>query len=398
MVLRLATSVGSGLLFALGAITAARLAYADIQSRRDTVPAVTSAARINGFASNTDYFERLAELEPDNSEEWLDAAIRTNPRDSSAWIANGLAAERHNDVQAAELDLLQAARIDQRYLPAWTLTNFYFRQADSGEYRQEFFWRWARRTASLTYDDFRPLLALAHSFEPSPRTVIEKLGDGTPLLRADLDYLVQQGHLDQAQEAARVLMQRRRDQKEDAPRLIALADRQIRAGRAPDALELWNAVSAPLDPDRGTILGNQDLMTEPTGLAFDWRLPRGDGLTSTWRPAWLSFSLSGDQPDHCVLVEQTLPLGRGKRYRLRFEYVTNALTSPTGLAWDLDGASGTDLSPVSSWRPAEFLLGPSQWSGETVRLGELHLSYRRKPGSVPAIGRIELRRLALEVL
>ncbi len=398
MALQVATSVGSGLVFALGAITAARLAYADIQSRRDTIFALTTAAEIDRFAPPAGYFERLAGFDPSNSEKWLDAAIQANPRDSRMWIAKGLAAERHSDIQTAEFDLLQAARIDQRYLPAWTLTNFYFRRAASGEYGQESFWRWARRTASLTYDEFRPLLALAHSFEPSPRTVIEKLAGGNRLLYADLDYLVQQGHLDQAQEVARILMARGGNEAADAPHLIALADRQIRAGRARDALELWNAVSAPLDPNRGTILGNQDLLTEPAGLAFDWRLPHAGGFTSTWRPARLSFSLSGKQTDQCVLLEQPVLLARGKRYRLRFEYVTNTLTSPTGLAWDLDGAPGTDLSPASSWRSAEFLLGPSQWSGETVRLGELHLSYRRKPGSVAAIGRIELRRLAMDAL
>ncbi len=393
-----ALAAACSLIFASAAVAAAQLGYAEIQSRRDNVFELTTAARIDRFAPPARYFERLAELDSANSDRWLDAAIQVNLRDATAWIAKGLAAERRNDDQAAEHDLLQAARFDQRYIPAWSLTNFYFRRASSGAYGQGPFWRWARRTAGLTYDDFRPLLALAHSLDPNPRSVIEKLGGGTRLLYADLDYLVQQGRLDWAQEVARVLMGRDRNETADAPRLIALADRQIRAGRARNALELWNAIFSPLDPERGPILANQDLMTDPTGVAFDWRIADGHGFASTWRPGQLKFSLSGDQPDDCVLLEQMIPIARGNLYRLRFEYITDELTSPTGLAWGFDGASGADLAPASSWHAAEFVLRPPESSGKTMRLGVLRFSYHRKPGTIRAAGRIEVRRFAIDAL
>jgi len=389
-------AAGWALLFALGAIAAAQLGYADIQSRRSDFVGLPTAVKLGRFAPPARYFERLADLDSANSEVWLDAAIRANSRDARAWIAKGLAAERRNDLEAAEHDLLQAAQIDHRYTPAWTLTNFYFRQVSSREYGQGRFWRWARKTAGLTYDDFRPLLALAHSLDPNPRSAIEKLGGGTRLLDADLDYLVQQKRLDQAQQVARVLMGE--NKAADAPRLLALADRQIRASHARAALELWNAVSAPLDPERGPILANQDLITEPTGVVFDWRLPGNKGITSAWRPGQLKFSLSGDQPDDCVLVEQMVPIVRGKLYRLRFGYNTDGLASRTGLAWDLDGASGTDLTPASSWQTAESVLRPTASSGDALRLGVLRLSYRRRPGTMRAAGWVEIRSLAMDVL
>ena len=94
----------------------------------------------------------------------LRVAVRLNPRLASAWIYLGLDAEADGDLAEAEQDLLQAARVDRQYLPAWTLANFYFRRGDTVN-----FWPWAARAASLTFDDYRPLLRLADALETSPR-------------------------------------------------------------------------------------------------------------------------------------------------------------------------------------------------------------------------------------
>jgi tetratricopeptide (TPR) repeat protein len=166
-----------------GILLSARQAYAELISRGfiagdDTTPALVRAAHLDRFAPPASYFLRLADLDPDRATHWLDAALQANPRLASAWIAKGLAAERNGDVQPAERELLQAASIDHQYLPAWTLTNFYFRRN-----RYADFWGWARRAAALTYDDFRPLLAMAHAVEPDPRAVIEKLGNGESFYR-----------------------------------------------------------------------------------------------------------------------------------------------------------------------------------------------------------------------
>jgi hypothetical protein len=128
------------------------------------------------------------------------AAVGVNPRLSSAWISLGLDAEANGNLAEAEADLLQAARVDHLYLPAWTLTNFYFRLGDV-----ENFWLWARRAAALTFDDYRPLLRLADALEASPEQVAVRLGGGAPLLRAYLDLLIGLGRLDSAQEVAGLL-------------------------------------------------------------------------------------------------------------------------------------------------------------------------------------------------
>ena len=159
---------------------AAWLAYAEIIFRGDTPEAVQRAIWLDRAAPNARYFERLAELDSGHADHWLREALRLNPRLSSAWIELG-----------AESDLLEAARVDHRYLPAWTLANFYFRAGS-----QEAFWPWARRAAGLAYDDPRPLLQLANAFDSDALRVVEKLGGSDALLRADLDYLVGDGRMD----------------------------------------------------------------------------------------------------------------------------------------------------------------------------------------------------------
>jgi hypothetical protein len=115
----------------------------------------------------------------------LEAQHTAHPLDTEVSIELGLDLERKGHVVQAEDTLLEAARYDRQLLPAWTLTNFYFRQE-----RTDDFWRWAARSATLTYDDFRPLLRLATSLERDPRVVVGHLGDRPPLLRAYLDLLI----------------------------------------------------------------------------------------------------------------------------------------------------------------------------------------------------------------
>jgi len=270
---------------------------------------------------------------------------------------------------------------------------------------REQFWIWARRAAVLTYDDFRPLLALAHAVEPDPCVALLKLGGSKALLRADLDYLAAQERFNDAQKIARMLLARSspHDVFSDAPRLLELADRQIRARNAAYALELWNAVEASLDhqqldPDRGLALANGDLLHYPTGVAFDWRLPRTGGVLAAWQTSQLTFSLSGDQPEACELLEQIVPVVRAQRYRLHFEYVTVGLASPTGIVWDLDGDETPALKPAGLWFATDAILRVSNSKAVWANLGRLRLLYRRQPGTVRLQGQVQLRHLRMEVL
>jgi len=149
-------------------------------------------------------------------------AVTLNPRLATAWIQLGLDDEAEGNLAAAEIELLRAARVDHQYIPAWTLTNFYFRRGDAVN-----FWLWARKAAARTFDDYRPLLRLADVLEPSPREVATRLGSKPPLLRAYMDVLIGAGRLDAAQEIATLLISHH-DRSDDA-RLADLADRRRRA-------------------------------------------------------------------------------------------------------------------------------------------------------------------------
>ena len=163
------------LFFGSAVFFTARLAVAEAEFRLHPETALHSLSWL-----------RAANLDRDEASPGeLRAALTLNPRMSSAWIHLGLDAEAEGNPREAETELLQAARVDHLYLPAWTLANFYFRRGEEDE-----FWPWARRAARLTYDDYRPLLRLADALDTSPQRVALRLGGGAPLLRAYLDLLI----------------------------------------------------------------------------------------------------------------------------------------------------------------------------------------------------------------
>lgn len=143
---------------------------------------------------------QLAEMDHTKRLHWLRAAAGASPRASGAWIALGLEYERLQRMPEAEQALLEAARLDRQYLPAWTLANFYFRRQAQSE-----FWRWAARAAALAYDKPLPLIRLADFFEPDPERLLQRLEAGAELTRVYLDYLIGERRLELAGKAARVL-------------------------------------------------------------------------------------------------------------------------------------------------------------------------------------------------
>jgi len=125
----------------------------------------------------------------------LREAVEQNPRFSAGWMELGLEAERGGQLEEAEAELLRAAHYDHRFLPAWTLANFYFRRNN-----QEEFWTWAPQAARLTYDDYRPLLRLCDALEGDPQRVIARLGASGRLVRAYADLLIREQRRKEAEQ------------------------------------------------------------------------------------------------------------------------------------------------------------------------------------------------------
>ncbi len=374
---------GAGVLLSgFAALTAVRLAVAETIFREDTPEAIERAAALEGSTPSAKFEERLAELDPAQARRALDRIVTAiNPRSSAAWISLGMLDDSAGDFQSAERRLLEAARIDHQYLPAWTLANFYFRRGN-----REMFWQWMARAAPLNFDEFPPLLRLCDQFEPDPARMLAHLGDVRRIRAPYLDFLIQEKRFDAAQEVAREMS----GDRANDPYLINLADRQLQAGNAAAAIEMWNAASGlgPIEPTAGKILTNGDLARAPSNLGFDWRLGQVEGVASNWRPLELTFTLSGSEPENCVLLEETICLVP-RHFLLRFDYMTRDAPS-AGIRWSLDNNEGPVIEPSEHWREGAFQVP------RTRGLAHLKLLYRREPGTVRAEGGIEIRNLRLE--
>jgi tetratricopeptide (TPR) repeat protein len=372
--------------FGGAAVVAIRLAVAETLSRRNTLAAVQRAINLESPAPAAELEQMVAELDPVHARAALERAVETNPRSSAAWIALGLL-EETNDWSAAEKALRQAALLDHQYLPAWTLANFYFRRAN-----REQFWVWADRAASLAYDDLQPLLRLCDQFEPDAALMLAHFHDPGRLRAPYLNFLIGNNRLDAAQQVARAML----GERTNDPYLIGLADRQLGAGNAASAIELWNAAAGfpPIEPAAGRVLTNGDLRRAPLNLGFDWRVRQSEGITQNWRPSELVFTFSGSQPEACVLLEQTIYVVP-RHFRLRFDYLTvesslEGEPATTGLRWALDNIEGPRIEPSSRWTEGAFDLPRARG------LRNLRLFYRRETGTTRTEGRIEVRNLRLE--
>jgi hypothetical protein len=401
--------------FAVAILAAATLAWAETVAGRDTPAALERALRVETAclrAPSARRLERWAELAqwcelradpeclglPTNTgrtRTWqaLRRVVEVDPRRSSAWIALGLSAEQAGDWSEAERDLLEAARVDRQYLPAWTLANFYFRRGAEGA-----FWRWARLAALLTYDDFRPLLRLTGAFDADPARVLNRLGDGMALERGYITYLIGVNRLEAAQQVARRLAARRpSDTAMDRGLFTDLTERSIRTGQVGPALEFWNAVHAPaLNPGHGPILTNADFAHAPTAEGFDWRIAAGGeacpGTSGAWSPGQVRFHLSGGQSEDCLLLQQTLPVTSGTVYRLRFDYRTEGLAGSSGLRWTFDRIrSPENLAASAQWSFAE-----ATFHARSAGLATLEFWYHRDPGTIRQEGSVLLRNAHME--
>lgn len=372
-------SLAGTVFFGLAALAAVRLGVAETIFRQDTAEAIKRAIAIVGPAAA--FEQRLAEVDAPNARQALEQAVAADPRASAAWIALGLIEEADGEFEAAERSLSEASSVDRQYLPLWTLANFYFRRAN-----REKFWLSADRAASLTYDDFRPLLRLCDEFEPDPNRVLAHFRDSRRMQPPYLNFLIGEGRLDAAEQVAKGMW----NDRANDPLLIDLADREVRAGNPIPAIELWNAASGfrPLDPSRGRILTNGDLARAPLNLGFDWRMVETEGVAEAWKPSELVFTFSGSEPEACGVLEQTIYF-ISHHFRLRFDYLTGAV-APSGLRWALDNAAGPPLRASDEWKEGTFDIP------RTRGLAHLRLIYQREPGTTRTEGRIEFRNLRLE--
>jgi tetratricopeptide (TPR) repeat protein len=376
--------------FALGStlrLTAAECAWRWGSSPRAEWPIAVGNAR---------HFEDLAtEGEPALVRSSLRMALRWNPRDSTAWIALGLAAERDGDMDQAADCFLQAEKVDRQYLPAWTSANFFFRRSNDLQ-----FWRTAARAAAMSYDDPAPLIELTDRRAPNAIDGLGRLGDSARLERGYLHFLIGQGRWQEAVKiAARLCLLH---DGSDRELMLNFVDRLIAANEGEAALATWNRLDRTAIPDaaqRGALV-NRRFQRQPSGHGFDWRVTEPPGGSVHWEPSKLEFLLAESTPDACTLLEQWVALDPG-RYRLRFEYRTSGLAEETGLHWALlHGGRAEAWSAALVQAPRQASNGNVvEWNFRVATAGlyELAWVYTRVLGTIHREGRAALTLAGLEM-
>ncbi len=328
-------------------------------------------------------------------------AVSANRRRAPVWVELGLQAEADGHLEEAERCLLEAASVDRTYQTRWSLANYYFRRRDA-----EKFWPWARQAAEMSYFTQTALFRLCWQLDAAPSTILARAIPARPdLLAQYVVFLLDEGRLDETQAAARKLLPLAR--QSEASLLVRYCGRLAAAGRARTAVEFWNASCrrgllpfAPLDPDRGVSLTNGDFTAAPGAGGFDWRIGSAEGLAvfAVSSPPALRISLSGRQPEQCLLLEQLAPVRPGAAYRL--SYWTRAAPDGKtgGIRWRVTGLTGRE----------EYTSAPldgvgASWSQQStafrvpagVELVRLALEYRREPGRTRAETDLWLRQVNL---
>jgi tetratricopeptide (TPR) repeat protein len=368
-------TVAALLILIAAAVYSIRLAIADAAFRKQTPEGVARALEILPDRANY-LLLRALQLDYDgvDSMALLERAARVNPLSSAPRIRLGLAAEMRGDFSKAETWLLESARVDRQFEPRWTLANFYFRRE-----RWDDFWKWMRAALENSYGDRRLAFDLCWRVTQDSDEVLRRaIPDQHDVLARYLYYVMDQ-HRDAVGPVALKLAAL--GNMADVPLLESACDVLLDSGNVEGARGLWKRLG-----HRETgLITNGDFAAEPRGHGFDWRLARALGVTDISLPGAHRVLLSGKQPESCELLRQFVVLEPSKKYLLHWEARTRGLGSPTGVAWDEQGA----VESAEDWLAGhlEFTAGKA--------LTPVILVYRRPPGQARAEGSVEIRNVSL---
>lgn len=374
-----------------GAWQSLQFARADFNFRQDTPDSIRRAIRLDpdGWA----YYMRLAQFDPAHAEELLSTSLSLNPYNAQADIELGLQFEAQGDFARAEKQMLEAFRIDNTYLPRWTLANFYLRRDDLPR-----FWEWARSAAAMPADDIGALLDLCWRVAPAPDEITAHISNSNPqFLRQYINFLSNKNQPAAAAGAAAQLT-KSGDTNSDLQALLMLINRLVAVNQPAPAQHLWEAVK-----DRHWVIAdssmpnNAGFLRAPVPVSFDWSLPDYSGLHSWPGPSGLEVELNGSEPEDAVIAEQFVFLKPGD-YSLDFRYHTSGIPPGTGIRWQIVDpvslkviAESSDLSSADvKQSEVKFTVGPDN------ALVLLRLHYQRTLGTVRLAGNINVSSVQIQ--
>jgi O-antigen ligase len=366
-----------------------RIGWADTLYHRATPESVSRAASL--WPDQAEYHFGQAQTDQDHALQHLQRAVSLNPFLTTARTALASRMEMAGDMAGAEAALLEAARRDKQYAPAWSLANFYFRANRPGR-----FWPWARAATHISYGGLRPLFDLCFAVTDDAHLVLDRVVVSRPMVEREyMAYLIDHGRIaDAGAVSIRVAANANQD---DRGALLDYVDRALDTGQVKSALETWNELAVrrmvPYPTSKPGVLVNGDFRQPILNHAFDWRTPANGcavvAQTVDGGPA-LQVSFSGTQPENCEFLNHFVALTEGAQYVLRFQYRTRDLPEQTGLHWSVSLGKDYALSASEEWSTGEWHF---QAPTDAVRLV---LAYRRALGTRRIEGTILLRQVRLE--
>ena len=269
---------------------------------------------------NSDYVARLAAWEPSQRIALLHRAVALNPFDYQSWIQLGLMSElQQQNISQAERDYLKAAEVNHMFLPKWTLMNFYFRRQNQGE-----FFRWAKEALAITPYSSDPVFAQMWLITQHPAVIAAAIPDRARILVQYAWFLSNNHQFPAIPPIVNRLVETAGNSDPHAwgrDDLVAtIEDRLLAAADVQGALQVWTSmqrggwlhekIPSPAHP-----VTNGDFAVPLYLHGFDWQIDSAPGAAADDFPdeKALRITLSGDQPESCVLLRQYVPLDPGRR-------------------------------------------------------------------------------------
>lgn len=288
----------------------------------------------------------------------LGRAVALGPREALYHSRLGLALEGQGDLQDAERELDLGTQLSKKYEPRWDLLNFYFRRAEWDR-----FWPVVSDALPISWGDRAPLFELALQ-APAGRTRLQEALPGKRDIRFNYAiFLISRGDLAAAAPSISELAASR--MPEERPDFLYWIDLMLENRMVHEALETWRNLGEADDP-------------------FPWKPAKISGVTiypqgEAWR-----ILLSGNQPEHCVLLESVKPVTAGQHYRLEAP-LEEKLSPAGGLLWYIETL---EASPR--------LLDQSFTVTGAVEAVRIRLEYQRPQGSVRAEGEVRTHSVRLK--
>lgn len=376
------------------------LARADSYVFNNTLDGLQAAVKL--VPGNAAYHALLAEhleaagLNPDPE---LALATELSPRESRYWIRRGFRAEVEQKYADAETYLIKANSIDRGFDPRSALANFYFRRGKFPEFRKA-----VREALNIGWGNLDAIFRLCMAADDDPAITWAILPPRPNIRLAFFTYLVKHEYVKPAAQLADEAIADA--SPDDVPALFEYVSKQIVSDGAA-SLRAWNAMCkrgllpfGELSPNAGQIVTNGDFAIPAVQQGFDWRYTIDQHVTidPADLPGGLSIQISGTQPDHFSVIEQTVPLTPGMLYTIAYDYRLNGGSGSSGLRWLIQtpGPQG-DNDPIAASSPlagSDWKNGELTFSAGQRRSALLRLEYRRVPATLPWKGTLEIRRVS----